>query len=398
MVDIEQTVDVQRGHRPWLTAACDRALRCIVALGSSGTPAPLPKAPSRLLVVKVHGMGDSVLVRLILEQIKLRHPETEIGVLAGAGTVEIMTLGSNLRVHMYSQKELSGKSALATLFEIRRCRYEAVLNFEQGSLAGTVFLVATGIPIQLGFVASGHEIKMRFLSHALQFDDNCSMWQSFVTLARLLDPGLTTTVGTFPICCRPETESWLEEWWASRIAGCKKVVAFHLGSAQGMNFRRWPLERFVQLAEALRSRLGTVSVVLTGTEAERELIGLFIREYSGPCADASALGSIERTIAVLRRCGLLVSNDTGVMHLGAAMGLPTVGLFGPNTPRHWAPIGPRATYVYDTAEPCSPCINNYLNRVPAACVNPIKSRCMYDIGVASVLAAAARIVPDGWMN
>jgi ADP-heptose:LPS heptosyltransferase len=165
-----------------------------------------------------------------------------------------------------------------------------------------------------------------------------------------------------------------------------------------MDFRRWQIERFVRLAEELRGRIPRLRVLLTGTETEKELIERFAREYSGQCIDASSLCSIERTIGVLGRCDLLVSNDTGIMHLGAAMGLPTVGLFGPNTPRHWAPIGPRSTYVYDTDVPCSPCIDNYRNRLPTACANAVKSRCMYDISVDSVLAAVTRVVAHDWMS
>ncbi len=398
MPGIEQNTRKRWGERPWLTAACDHALRRIVVRGPSRSVVPLSQIPRRLLVVKVHGMGDSVLVRSILEQFKSRCPEMHIGVLAGVGTVEIMTLNSDFSVHTYSQKERNLRSAFATLLEIRSSHYDAVLNFEQGSVAGTAFLAATGIPIQLGFVARGQGTKAHFLSHALQFDDNRSMWQSFVALARLLDPGLTDSIGSFPIRCGPETEKWLEGWWRDHVGLCDKAAAIHLGSGRGMDFRRWPLERFAQLAEELRHKLGTVSIVLTGIEAERHLIKRFMDEYSGHAVDASNLGRIERTIGVLRRCGLLVSNDTGVMHLGAAIGVPTVGLFGPNTPRHWAPIGPRATYVYDTAAPCSPCINNYINRMPSLCVNVEKSRCMHDISVASVLVAATRVVADGWMG
>jgi ADP-heptose:LPS heptosyltransferase len=299
---------------------------------------------------------------------------------------------------MYGQKQLNLRSALSTLCEIRRCHYDAVVNFEQGSVAGTAFLAATGIAIRLGFVAPGQDVKVRFLSHALQFDENRSMWQSFAALARLIDPGLGSTMGAFPIRCRPGPDKWLKEWWRGRIGVGQRVAAIHMGSGRGMDFRRWPLERFVRLAEELQFRFGTVSIVLTGTEAERDLIRRFMHEYSGHVVDASDLGTIECTIGVLKRCGLLVSNDTGIMHLGAAIGVPTVGLFGPNTPRHWAPIGPRATYVYDTTAPCSPCINNYTNRMPSACVNPDKSRCMNDISVASVLAAVTRVVAPDWIN
>ena len=86
------------------------------------------------------------------------------------------------------------------------------------------------------------------------------------------------------------------------------------------------------------------------------------------------------------------------MHLAAAMGTPTVGLFGPNSPRYWAPIGPRATFVYDTKVACSPCLNLYANRWPLECANPEKSRCMLDIGVDSVLNAARRVITDAWLG
>jgi ADP-heptose:LPS heptosyltransferase len=394
----EHSLGKQAADRPWLTAACDCLLRHITTIGSLAAAAPLSQVPRRLLVVKVHGMGDSVLIRTILEQLKSRSPDMDIGVLAGAGTAEIMTLGSNFRIHMYSQKELNLRSTLTTLFEIRRSHYDAVLNFEQGSMAGTAFLAATGIPIRLGFVAPGQDAKAHFLSHVLQFDENRSMWQSFAALARLIDPGLGATMGAFPIRCSSGPDKWLQEWWRSHVGSCQRVVAIHLGSGRGMEFRRWPLERFVRLTKELQVRFGTVSTILTGTEAERDLIQRFMQQYSGHVVDASDLGTIERTIGVLRRCGLLISNDTGIMHLGAAIGVPTVGLFGPNTPRHWAPIGPRATYVYDTAAPCSPCINNYVNRMPSVCVNAEKSRCMKDISVASVLTAVTRVVAPDWIS
>jgi heptosyltransferase III len=388
----------RRANRPWLTAVWEHLLRQLPAPNPANTTTPLSAVPRRLLVVKVHGMGDAVLIRLIMEQLKSRHPEIDIGVLAGTATVEVLTLDSNFRVHMYSQKDLGIGSVIATFRAIRRCDYEAVLNFEQVAVAGTAFLAATGIPVRLGFLGLGERSKARFLTHARHFDHDKSMWETFVALARLLDPGLSVTTGAFPIHCGQATERWLQEWWGSHIDRAAKPVALHIGSAQGMDFRRWPVQRFVHLAEELKSKIRGLTILLTGTEAEKELIHRFSTEYSGNCIDASALGSIDRTIGILARCGLLVSNDTGIMHLGAAMGVPTVGLFGPNTPRHWAPIGLHATYVYDTDAPCSPCIDNYRNRLPIACSNLVKSRCMYDISVDSVLAAVRRVVARDWVS
>jgi lipopolysaccharide heptosyltransferase II len=103
------------------------------------------------------------------------------------------------------------------------------------------------------------------------------------------------------------------------------------------------------------------------------------------------VGSVERTAEILRRCQLVVSNDTGVMHLAAAMGTPTVGLFGPNTPQRYAPVGPRALAVYTTRVPCSPCIHVHHGIIPD-CTHPETGRCMLDVDVDAVVAAAAHLL------
>jgi ADP-heptose:LPS heptosyltransferase len=381
--------------RPWLTEACDLALRRFASRLPRQDSAPLGQIPRHLLVVKVHGMGDSVLIRSILEKLRARNSAMRIGILAGPGTVDILSQGADFIVHLYHPKELTFRSAVATLLEIRRSQYDAVLNLEQGSVAGTAFLAATGIPVRLGFLDAAKSAKHRFLTHVACFDDRRSMWQSFLALARLIDPGISEVFGPFSVTLSEETQKWLFDWWKVRIRDAATPVAFHLGSAAGMDFRRWPLKQFVSLAEHLQVSWRDPTIILTGTHTESGLIQGFMSEYAGASVDASDAGTIQRTIAILQRCALLVSNDTGIMHLGAALGVPTVGLFGPNTPRHWAPLGARATYVYDTRLACSPCINNYSNQVPTVCTNAVKSRCMHDITVPSVLNAVHRVAANG---
>jgi heptosyltransferase II len=381
-------------QRPRLTAIVDSVLRRLSSRAMPIDSRPLESVPRRLLVVKVHGMGDSVLIRLLIQQLLKRNPEISLGVLAGPATRELLTLGNGSQVYLYDQKQLGVRVALRTLLQIRRARYEAILNFEQGSLAGTAFVGFGGIPIHIGFFDSKNSAKSLFLTQGIEFEDWRSMWRSFVGLARIVDPGLVDESSeSLEFGLMPDSNSWADEWWAGCIgARRQEVVALHLGCGSGMDFKRWPISSFVTLAEEMSSKLGAATVVLTGTALERPLIDEFISTYSGRAVDASCAGSIERTAAILRRCRLLVSVDTGVMHLGAALGVPTVGLFGPTAPQHWAPIGLRATYVYETNAACSPCVNNYLNIMPSDCVNPDKFRCMRDINCESVLAAARRVL------
>ncbi len=382
--------------RPWLTQACEGLLGCLPAVSRAPRSVPLPAVPRRLLVVKVFGMGDSVLVRSLTQHLTVRNPEMEIGVLVGPATRELMTLGADFRVHQYTHRSLTARAAFKSLGEIRRHRYDAILNFEQRSTAGSAFLAATGIPFRVGFLPIEESPKALFLTHAERFQEDRSMWQSFVRLVQMIDPGLPDTVTPAPLRCDSSSEAWARDWMSKNISR-SRTVAIHLGS-QDLEFRRWPIDRFVQLAERIRAHGSDLAIVLTGTPPERPLIRAFIERYSGHSVDASDTGTLEKTSSLLRLCSLLVSNDTGVMHLAAALGTPTVGLFGPNSPRHWAPIGPRATYVYETKVSCSPCLNLYANRWPLECANSKKSQCMLDIQIDSVLNAARRVIMGNWLG
>jgi ADP-heptose:LPS heptosyltransferase len=385
-------------QRPWLTATCERLLLRMLPSVSETVTNPLPVIPRRLLVVKVFGMGDSILIRSIIGMLRERHPEMEIGVLVGPATREVMTVGESFRVHQYVPRKLSTWSALQILKDIRSCHYDTILNCEQRSLAGSAFLSLIGAAYHIGFIPISDTPKGRFLTHAMRFRDDQSVWQSFIRLARLIDSSIPQMFLPTSPKFSEAVEEWACDWWNEHVgSGPAPTIALHVGS-QDREFSRWPVRRFVELAERARIHNRNLSVMLTGTAPERELIDAFISMYSGHAIDASDPGSLMRTAALLKRCNLLVSNDTGIMHLGAALGVPTVGLFGPNSPRYWAPVGPRATYVYDTKVPCSPCLNLYADRWPLGCSHPEKGRCMLDITVDSVMMAARRVVVGEWLN
>jgi lipopolysaccharide heptosyltransferase II len=355
--------------------------------------------PERLLVAKVHGLGDAVLIRSIIDHLRVRNPSLKIGVLAGDATYEVLTMQSDFRLHHYRQMRNGVYSSLRLLDEIKRCGYEAAICFEQGSVAGTGFLRATSIPRRVGFIPQRNSAKGSLLTHGLVFQSGASMWQSFLSLARMIDPRLPNTLSPFPLSIPREQLKLAASWLDKRIAKPSgRKVCFHLGSGPGQSFKRWPVASFAELARELRSRDGNVSIILTGKPDEDELFRQFSCEYDGATIDASALGSVAMTASILCQCDLLISNDTGVMHLGAAVGIPTVGLFGATTPAQWAPVGPRATHVYATKLNCSPCVDSYRNRVPTQCTNPDYAGCMGDIKTEAVLIAARRVAIDDWLN
>jgi lipopolysaccharide heptosyltransferase II len=154
--------------------------------------------------------------------------------------------------------------------------------------------------------------------------------------------------------------------------------------------RRWPVTRFAELASRLVREDG-LGVALIGSRGERDYTEQ-VRTLADP-ADQDAIVNLAGDLdarslaALLARATVVVSNDSGPMHLAAALGAPTVGLFGPETPVMYAPLGERVRALYRPT-PCSPCINVHDNKF-SSCVfgHP---RCLVHIEVDEVLAAARR--------
>jgi ADP-heptose:LPS heptosyltransferase len=378
--------------RPALTAMCERALLRVLRRNSRAANAPpLSTVPHRILAVKVHGLGDSVMVRSILEHFRRRHPDVDIGVLAGPANRDVLTTGSEYQLHQYDRQTLSAGTILRSLANLRKRKYEVAIDFEQGSLAGSAFIRATGIPVRAGFLPLSSGAKAALLTHPIRFREEDSMWASFIRLMRIIDRDFPEEISTMPLPVDDHTRRSMREWMRSKASGsaCSEVV-FHLGSGQ-RHYRRWPVERFIALAERLRLQKPGLLIVLTGQPFERPLTEHFIAKYSGPVVDATGLGSIVKAAALLAECDLLVSNDTGIMHLGAAMGAPTVGIFGPASPRRWAPVGPHATAVSPSGVECSPCAETYLLRDPVDCTNPDTMRCLREVSVEMVLKAVLHV-------
>lgn len=104
--------------------------------------------------------------------------------------------------------------------------------------------------------------------------------------------------------------------------------------------KRWPSERYALLADRLIQRYGG-GIILVGDESERELNFGVRNDIDHPVLDLTGRLEVDEMAAVLQMCDAVVGNDTGPVHLGAAVGTPTVTLFGPTSARRFAPYGER---------------------------------------------------------
>ena len=159
-------------------------------------------------------------------------------------------------------------------------------------------------------------------------------------------------------------------------------MVLHPGSGDNFPGRRWPAARFGALAGRLASEADAV-VAVTGTRAEAALGRGVLAASGGRAFDLCGRLGLDDLIGLLAKASLLVANDTGPVHLAAALGVPVLGLYGPNSPSLYGPrsAGSRAFY---RPPACSPCLLNS-NYKTSRCLNPV---CIRAIGVDEVMEAA----------
>jgi heptosyltransferase-2 len=158
----------------------------------------------------------------------------------------------------------------------------------------------------------------------------------------------------------------------------RPVIAFAPG-AVGPS-KRWPVAHYAELAKNLTQEGATVWVL--GSSGESALADEIVRE-AGPHARNLTSPDLRNAILALRLASAAVSNDSGLVHVAAAIGTPTVGIFGPTSPWHWAPLNPLAATIEALADvPCRPC------HKPTCRLE--HHRCMREIPSNQVLAAVHR--------
>ncbi|MGB9561424.1 MAG: glycosyltransferase family 9 protein, partial [bacterium] len=194
----------------------------------------------------------------------------------------------------------------------------------------------------------------------------------------------------FPL--HKEEIEWAKEYFIS--SGLDKnspIFGFHAFSTTFKNMHRkcWPKENFVELIDKLSLRFQDAGFILFGSKIDEE-VNRFIAENTKAKVWIFDNFPIMKTAALIKQCDLFVTNDSGLMHLAAAMGRKTVSLFGPTNPEHLHPWGNKHKII--RAElPCSPCF--FYSQKPLQCkLKDNQYLCMKSISVESVLSACVELI------
>jgi heptosyltransferase-1 len=342
----------------------------------------------RILLIKPSALGDVVHALPVVASLKRRYPEIPLDWLIEEEAAPLVEGHPAVAEFVVSgrrrwQRQLRHPAAVpGALREIRafarkvRGRYDAVLDL-QGLLKSALYVLAARAPIRVG-LADGREGATWVLTHRVSVPPQpVHAVERYLALAGAVDAASVGRDFTIPVA--PADVVVAE----GVLAGLPRpIVVLH--PAARWPTKLWESARWRDLASALcRDGAG---VVVTGAAEDRAMAAA-IGEGLNP-APRSLAGrvSLKQLVAVLRSADLMITVDSGPMHIAAVVGTPVLALFGATDPARTGPLG--TGYVLHRRLPCSPCLQR-------RCAIADTLRCMRDIDVPEVLAAARRILKAG---
>jgi lipopolysaccharide heptosyltransferase II len=320
---------------------------------SSGTGDP--SSPDHFLLIRPGGIGDAVLLAPAIGALQEKFPEATITVLAEKRNAGVFALAPGVdRLLRYDVPK--------EFFAALRLRPDLVIDTEQYHRLSAVVARLTGVGTLIGF---GTNERARLFHHAVPYSHDDYEVDSFFHLLTPL--GITPpSPPAVPFLSVPAAAQTRATHLLAPLAGKPFATLFPGASIPE---RRWDNERFADVASRL-ARQGYGVVVVGGREDRAS--GEAIVATSGGL-NLAGQTTLAEAAAILAQSALLVSGDSGVLHLAVGLGTPTVSIFGPGIAKKWAPRGPRHR-VINQEFPCSPCTRfGYTARCPrqAACLRQI---------------------------
>lgn len=336
-------------------------------------------APFRnILVIKLRYIGDVLLATPVLRALRAACPGATLTMVVNPGTEDMIRRNRDVQ-EVLTLPRGPWTEQLRFLRSLRRRRFDCVLDLTDGDRAAWMTW-STGARMRVGFNEE-HRWRGRLYTHVASLEGRHRIEHDLSILQPL---GIASDAAVPRLDLSPEDERdgerILGELGVRLDQGAPALMM--LQPAARYWFKAWPEERFASLADRLSAEQGC-HVLIGGSVQDRELAERIGRSMKARCTVLAGRTTLLPYAAILKRCALFVGNDSGAMHMAAAMKTPIVALFGPSHPQEWGPRGGPAEVIYKGLD-CRACFHPTCRRG--------EENCMRLIGVDEVYAAAVRMM------
>lgn len=369
------------------------------------TPRP---APRRVLFIELSEMGSTILADPAMR----RAAETwrsELHFLIFAGNAASLALLQTVPAdNIFTIRETSivtlAIDTLRFLIWARQRRIDTVFDLELFSRYTALLTGLSGAANRIGFYRFHNEGLYRgeLLTHRVAFNPHHHIAKNFVALVAAAEsaveetPYTKTRIGEEQIALRRvEVNAMacyamrrrIAEAWPSYDPARHRLVLINPNASDMLPQRRWPPAHFARLMRAILDRWPDAVLLITGAPSDAVLAGKLAAAVGDPrVVDFTGRTALAELPALYSIAALMVTNDSGPGHFAAITAMPTIVLFGPETPRLYGSLGNARALTAELA--CSPCVSA-ANHRRTACTDP---KCMAAISPEQVLAEIAAIL------
>ncbi len=299
-----------------------------------------------ILAIQLWGVGESILTLPALKE--LEH-------------VTVLVTERNKDIYVGHAKTIiidtTPLSIIGFIFSHYH-EYDVVIDCEEylNTSAIIAFFVAKS---SIGY---SHGIRSRLYTQTVPYDDKQYVAQTFMDLLKPLGVHQKVThlvALNYSIEDKEKVDSFLRK---HQLKKNDFLVGIAVGVAESAKSRMWPVERFAELADHL-ARQRKAKILFIGAPHEKELHDSVRSRMNNDSLNTCGFFSLPQLFYLVKCCSLIIGNDSGIMHIGEAMGTKTVGLFGPNLPVRFGPLHGTSIYKGHICE-YSPCINVHKGEIP----------------------------------
>lgn len=337
---------------------------------------------SRILIRGPNWIGDSVLGIPSMKAIRAHFVAAEITLLVRPWVAGLFTFAPFVD-RIWSVARPSGLGGwLRLIRQIRNDRFDLALLFPN-SFESALMVFLGRIPTRIGYAT---DYRSWLLTNTIQSAPGTQhQVEYYLGLARAVSASVAHP--SIRIEAAPEEREKARRLLrAEGIFDDAPFLVLNPGAAYG-SAKRWKEDGFARVGDILSREMG-LRAVIVGSKEERHIGEAVRTQMISKAAVLSGKTTLETLIGVLAESSLVITNDSGCMHIAAALGVPTVAVFGPTDDRVTGPFDSRACVVKHPVE-CSPCLLREC---------PIDHRCMERINVMDVCQAARKLVGSAHRN
>ncbi len=337
----------------------------------------------KILILKPSSLGDVIQALPVLRLLKAHWPQSEIYWWIESGLAPLLEDDPDLAGVLYFQRKRWAAPQnwihlVRTVLWMRRHQFDWVLDLQCLARSAVIAWLANGKSlVGLDETREGARgfydrivARPSFLTHAVDW---------YLEVLRLLDVPTDRPFEWLPV--RTSVAASIRQRWD---VGQGTWVALQPGARWGN--KRWPVESFARLVGQMAQRRPELRFAILGGSEDRLLGQTIAQAAPAYCLDLTAQLSLPEMVEWIRLCDVFLSNDTGPMHVAAALGRPVLALFGPTEPRRTGPYG-QIDHVLQLELPCVPCL-----KPRCRFVRPLE--CLRALSPEVVLAALERRLLD----